>query len=539
MAITTVFLTLALAVQTQPAPSADTVGRAYALFLQGRMLAESDAQAAVARFREALSLLGDSADIRAELANIYARQNQVAEARTEAERALVLDPDNRSAHRLMGFIEAAAVSRATGEDERTLLRRTITHFERALAGNFRDATVQLALADAYIRAERYQPAITVLNDFLLDRPDQPQALSLLALAYQLSGQKEQADAVAGRMLGERDAAGPSTRQAQRLEANGNWEEAAEAWEALAETEPDNAFYRLHQATALANSGQLDMARGVLNDLVRASPKEIAAYFLLVQVELRAGQPAAAEVAAARIGEIDPADPRGPLTLAEVRASQENHRGVVAALASRVSAASSADVESGAYAQMNRLLSQAYLGLKDEKRAVSTLETARKRAPEDRQVLFTLAATYEQTKQFDRAEKAFRDLIAAEPKHASGLNYLGYMLAERGRKLEEAVSLINRALEIDGDNPAYLDSLGWAYFKLARYTDALDPLERAARGAPDSSVIQEHLGDLYVKLKRFRDAEAAFSRALGGDGDGADLGVIRQKRDAARAMAEGR
>ena len=540
MPLTAALLTLTLAVQTAPAPSADTVARAYSLFLQGRSLAESDAQTAIARFREALTLLGDSADIRVELATLYARRNQVADARTEADRALALDPDNRLAHRLMGFIEAAGVARATGEDERTILRQAIAHFERALAGNVRDAAVQLALADAYVRTERYPPAITLLNDFLLDRPDQPEALLLLAQAYQLSGQREQAEAITEKMFAGRGRPeAPSARTAQQLEADGRWEDAADAWAVLADGEPANTFYRLRQATALANSDQLPAARQVLNGMIRTSPDDISAYFLLVQIELRAGQPKAAEAAALRIGAIDRDDPRGPLTLAEVKASQNDHRGVVAALEPRVIAASNADIESGAYAQMSRLLSRAYVELKDERRAVATLETARKRAPEDLLVLFTLAATYEQTEQFDRAEKAFRDLIAADPKHASGLNYLGYMLAERGRKLDEAVSLINRALEIDADNPAYLDSLGWAYFKLSRFDDAVSPLERAAKGAPDSTVIQEHLGDLYVKLKRYRDAEAAFSRALDGDSDGADMAAIRKKRDAARVMAEGR
>jgi tetratricopeptide (TPR) repeat protein len=212
---------------------------------------------------------------------------------------------------------------------------------------------------------------------------------------------------------------------------------------------------------------------------------------------------------------------------------------VAALEGRVDSAVDADIESGAYAQMAALLSHAFVELKDEKRAIGTMETARKKAPDDLHVLFSLAAIYEQTRQFDRAEKAFRDLIAADPSHAAGLNYLGYMLAERGRKLDEAITLINRALQLDEDNPSYLDSLGWAYFKQAKYTEAVSPLERAASASPESAVIQEHLGDVYVKLKRYRDAEGAFSRALNADPDDAELNAIRKKRDSARSMADGR
>ena len=134
---------------------------------------------------------------------------------------------------------------------------------------------------------------------------------------------------------------------------------------------------------------------------------------------------------------------------------------------------------------------------------------------------------------DEAERTFREILDADPSHAPSLNYLGYMLAERGRKLDEAVSFISRALEIDADNPAYLDSLGWAYYKQARYADALSPLERAASGLPGVSVIQEHLGDLYLQLKRYSDAAAAFDRALEGDRADIDEAAVRSKRDQAR------
>jgi tetratricopeptide (TPR) repeat protein len=539
MPITTVVLTVALAVQTAPAPSVEAAGRAYFLFLQGRTIVDSDAPGAIARFREALTLLGDSPDIRAELAGVYARQGQIAEARAEAERAVAVDANNRAAHRLLGLIGASEVLRARGDDARAVLGRAIAHLERALSGKFRDPQAQLALADCYIRAERYDPAIVLLNDFLLDRPEYPQAMLLLAQAYRASGRTAEADAVGDSMFGGREGDAPPTRAAQQLEQQGQWKEAAVAWAGLAADEPENRSYRLRQATALANSDQVASARRVLTDVIQSSPKDVAAYYLLVQIELRDGQAEAAEAAATKIGEIDREDPRGPLTLAEVRASRRNHRGVVAALEGRVGAAPEADIESGAYAQMAALLSHAFVELKDEKRAVGTMEMARKKAPDDLHVLFSLAAVYEQTRQFDRAEKAFRDLIAADPSHAAGLNYLGYMLAERGRKLEEAVTLINRALQLDEDNPSFLDSLGWAYFKQAKYTEAVSPLERAASASPESAVIQEHLGDVYMKLKRYRDAEGAFSRALDAEPEGADMNAIRKKRDASRSLADGR
>lgn len=506
MQIPAVLLTVALAAQTAPAPSTEAVGRAYFLFLQGRSLAEDDnVTAAIERYRQALALLGDSSDLRTEIAQLHARENRMTEARTEAERAVALDDSNRAAHRILGLIQASDLQAARSPTDPGLAT-AIRHLERAVAGGFEDPAASLTLADLYVRAARFQPAITILNDFLLDRPGYLQAVMLLAQAYRGAGQPAEAERVLGALGGDNGrAADPSATRRQ-------------------------------QAMALANRGELDQARDLLNELIKDSPDDISAYYLLAQIELRDDQPDAAEGAALRIIKLDRDDARGPLVLAEARGARGNHRGVVEALEARVTAASADDVESGAYAQMVGLLSNAFVQLDQHKRAIAALETARKRAPDDRHLLFALAATYEQADDFDRAERAFRELVAADPSHAPGLNYLGYMLAERGRKLDEAVSFITRALAIDADNPSYLDSLGWAYFKQARFTDAVSPLERAAAGLPESSVIQDHLGDLYVKLKRYRDAESAFARAMDGDGDGIDLEVIRRKRDNARTMA---
>jgi tetratricopeptide (TPR) repeat protein len=188
------------------------------------------------------------------------------------------------------------------------------------------------------------------------------------------------------------------------------------------------------------------------------------------------------------------------------------------------------------AEMAIRLAGAYTELGDPKRAIRALQGASERAPGDNQILFSLAATYEQDRQYDRAERTFREVIGTDPEHAPALNYLGYMLADRGQKLNEAVTLIQRAVAIDADNPAYLDSLGWAYFRLSRFAEAITPLERAAVGAPKSSVIQDHLGDAYLKVERYEDAAAAFDRALAGDRDGIDAGALAKKRDRARAAS---
>ena len=78
--------------------------------------------------------------------------------------------------------------------------------------------------------------------------------------------------------------------------------------------------------------------------------------------------------------------------------------------------------------------------------------------------FMLGAIFERQKKFDLAEEQFRKVLDENPRNASALNYYGYMLADRGIRLDEATNLIKRALVEDPDNAAYEDSLGWAYYK---------------------------------------------------------------------------
>src|SRR5690606_10449435 len=113
---------------------------------------------------------------------------------------------------------------------------------------------------------------------------------------------------------------------------------------------------------------------------------------------------------------------------------------------------------------------AWVGLGQSRRGIRVLEDARRRAPDDQDLLFSLASAYEQDNQVGPAERVFRAILATDPDHAAALNYLGYMLADRGRKLPEALTLIERAIAVGGENPAYLDSLGWTYFRMSRFED---------------------------------------------------------------------
>ena len=149
------------------------------------------------------------------------------------------------------------------------------------------------------------------------------------------------------------------------------------------------------------------------------------------------------------------------------------------------------------------------------------------------VPFERGALLERRKDYTGAETAFRQALTHDPLHAPSLNYLGYMLAERGDRLDEAVSLVERALTIDPGNGSYLDSLGWAYLQQKRFEKAEPLLRQAADQLPGNSVVQDHFGDLLWAIGRRQEASAAWRRALDGDRDQVDVKSIEKKLDRAR------
>jgi len=171
----------------------------------------------------------------------------------------------------------------------------------------------------------------------------------------------------------------------------------------------------------------------------------------------------------------------------------------------------------------------------------TLEAWVRQDPERADARFRLGSYLYELERFDDAERELREAFRLDPVHDRALNFLGYSLAERKIRLDEALGLIERALEIDAWNGAYLDSLGWVYYQMERYEDARAPLERAARELPRDSTVLEHLGDLYDSLGEPGGAVLAWDRALeaGGVTDPAalDRKIRRARTETDRLAAE--
>ncbi len=147
------------------------------------------------------------------------------------------------------------------------------------------------------------------------------------------------------------------------------------------------------------------------------------------------------------------------------------------------------------------LAYAYRQMKDKKSEIGVFERGLKKVTDSSgidQLMFGLGIAYEQNGNFDKSVKEFKNLIKRNPQYHQAMNYLGYSLADRGKNLDYARNLIERAVTMVPDNAAYLDSYGWVYYRLGEYDKALKHFLKAVELDRDP-VIFDHLGDTYQAI----------------------------------------
>lgn len=147
------------------------------------------------------------------------------------------------------------------------------------------------------------------------------------------------------------------------------------------------------------------------------------------------------------------------------------------------------------------------------------------------LFYTRGISNERAGDWPKAEADFRQALTLEPDQPLVLNYLGYSMVEKGENLDEALAMIQKAVKGQPDDGYITDSLGWVYYRLGRYQDAVAPMLRAVELTPDDPIINDHLGDVLWMVGRKREAEFQWRRALSfGPADDLDMDRIRRKLD---------
>jgi tetratricopeptide (TPR) repeat protein len=412
-------------------------------------------------------------------------------------------------------------------------------YDRALQRAPRNSDLKARYASALMNAggrENLEKARTALADVTTARPTDVRSLYLLSQAQRRLGDPAAAEVSARKVIAQN---GRSPwgyyALAEALEARRKYQSVidelapivAENRGKTGDAAMDLGILLPHLGFAYQEIGQPEKAIAAFEDARKLAPDDAAIAGYLIEANI-AGKKYSAAVDAAKVAL---AQHPNDLRLTRLQAQALRHTGKADQGISLLESAVKAHADDpSAYIS----LAQAYVDADKGAQAVKVLQDAQVRFPSDDGIAFELGSVFDKQKKFTEAESAFKQVLARDPENAIALNYLGYMLAERGERLDESVTYLKKALEIEPENPSYLDSLGWAYFKADKLDLAESNLRRAADQLKTNSVIQEHFGQLLFKLGRYDEAIAAWTRALAGDGDSIDKSDVDRKIKAAKA-----
>ena len=285
------------------------------------------------------------------------------------------------------------------------------------------------------------------------------------------------------------------------------------------------------AQAQRDAGDLDGAEDTARALQTAHPEDVRAIYLLGQildargryqeiVDLLKPEIARQKAAKAKAGAIAMLLGSEGLALQQLRHYDE----AIAVFKEAPDLSSDEPVRSV-------LLIQGYSAAGRHKDALDAAEKARAKFPEDTTVLYQLGAALDKAGRQPEARRSSATSSPAIRSTPARSITSATCSPSAARRLDEAVTLLQRALTIEPGNPSFLDSLGWTYVQQGKLDLADSPLTTAADKLPKNSVIQDHLGDLRQKQNRQADAIAAWQKALAGDGEAIEKAKIQKKIDA--------
>ena len=540
--------------------------------MQGAQASEM-LQRAITEYETIARLKPNDLESKLLLGQLYALNNDHAKAEAEFKAAQTIDADSEEV-----VLRMAALFSEEGDAQRAADTLTAVPVED------RTARIEYALAESYDQLKKPKQAAAAYRRSLDIDPDNSDAERGLASALLADDQLDEALKVLNTLI----AADPTDAQSEiRISEvqrrQGHYDEALATLEKAKSQAPDSLELSYNEALVYDALGKFDQAASVLRGILDASShpegkyseqeKQNRAIFLdrlgiiqreenktaeavtaykqivdfggdyaqrgydgEVQAYRDAHQWKDAAAIAAEAAKALPKDHLIQLTYANqlVDTGQVNE-GLALAKAQLTGGADDRDVDED--------LAQTYIGLKRFTDASEQLDKADALAskPEEKlYVLFLRGEFYDRQKMYDQAEAQFRKALVLDPQNAAVLNYLGYMLADQGQKLPEALKLIRQAVDLEPQSGAYLDSLGWIYFKLGQFTEAEEYLRKANERMSSDPTVHDHLGEVYEKTGNLKMAVAQWERSmteyahsLPADADPEDVQKVQHKLENAR------
>jgi tetratricopeptide (TPR) repeat protein len=295
----------------------------------------------------------------------------------------------------------------------------------------------------------------------------------------------------------------------RIEAMmGDRTKAVERFESLVESTQDHAqrFFKTELALLYSDEGRYQEAIELLKENLEATPDDAREGLRLFYTYRQAGEDESALQLAEDLIEGHPDELYVKLAYSQALAANDRTDEATDRLLKEIEKGEEPELLYGAIAQL-------FVSRSEYSEAQGWIEKGLEQFPDSTRLRFQFGAVLERQKDYEDAEIEFKKILSTNPDDAEVLNYLGYMLADLGVRLDEALGYIQKAVDLDPYNGAFLDSLGWVYFKQNRLEEAEENLIKAARINDSDPVIYEHLGDLYVQLGTLDKARYFYEKSM--------------------------
>jgi tetratricopeptide (TPR) repeat protein len=516
-------------------------GQAMTRFTQGVMLLEQGfADRAVGPLNEAWKLSRHDPAIGERLAQAYYATRDVSRADMIAGLVLEANPSSLSMLHMKSrlclargdtrgaivFLERArGAAPASIETERMLAtlyaengdaEQAIASLERCIRLEPDIPDLRVALGEMFLSAGRNDEAETAFRDALAIDGTDPAAVENLVNLYQSQQRKAEAIAVLEAYVETPGATAAARLQlAQAYADAGRTDEAVRLLEAARKQGESSEEADLLLGRVYFEARRFDDARRVFLALYKKTNASPELARILGDLSLKTGDAAGARTYFDRAIELNPEDYRSYLALFFAQSERFTKDGARIVMAPRDAAAllaKAAGKSPRADVDAQFSLGMAYSSIDSLEPACEHLSRASELEPERQDVLFNLASVYEKMLRYDDAERVLIDLYELAPDDAAVCNFYGYLLALMRKDLDRAERLVRHALEKEPDNAYFVDSLGWVYFQRGEYARAVTELERAVRLVGEDPVMLEHLGDAYSELSRFKDALAVYQHS---------------------------
>ena len=497
------------------------------------------------QFKTAQQIDPNSEDVVLNLARIYGESGDYQRAVAVIEQVPL---DDRSAK--MEFALGSTYDQLKDN------KKAIAAYQRAIGADPDNLDAERALGQSLLNDNQLEEALKIYQDISAGDPQDPQAYLRISEIERRQGKYEQSLTTLKKAKGlEKDSLEISYNEALLYDSLGRYDEAVQILESLvtstthannqySEMEKNNrAIFLDRLATVYREQNKTQLAVDASDKMIAMGGEfAVRGYQAKVETLRDAHQYSQATAVAQDAAQKMPKDRQIKLMLAGQLADTGKYDEGMAIAKSLLN---------GSPEDRDTYLQLAQINIR-QRRWKEAGEYVDKAEPlstrqEDKIYIYFLRGTIaERQKEYDAAEVQFRKILALDPNNAMTLNYLGYMLADRGVRLPEALGIIQQAVKLDPQNGAYLDSLGWAYFKLGQYGPAEENVRKALERMSTDPAVHDHMGDIYEKTGRLKEAAAQWELAMSeyahstpGDTEPGDVAKVEKKLEGARVrLAKG-